>query len=78
MGCKCCWGHEGFASLKERFDPVTVHHIFCLVSIVGLMRYPVTVEIIGSNPILGAIFLGDVGERFIPAVLKTAESEMAP
>ena len=28
MGCKCCWGHEGFASLKERFDPVTVHHLY--------------------------------------------------
>ena len=27
MGCRCCWGHTGFASLEERFDPVTVHHI---------------------------------------------------
>jgi hypothetical protein len=26
-GCKCCRGHEGFASLKERFDPVTVHQV---------------------------------------------------
>ena len=35
MGCKCCWGHEGFASLKERFDPVTVHHMFCIASSIG-------------------------------------------
>ncbi len=27
MGCRCCWGHTGFASLKDLFDPGTVHHM---------------------------------------------------
>ena len=35
MGCKCCWGHAGFASLNDRFDPDTVHHIIARLAQFG-------------------------------------------
>lgn len=44
MGCKCCWGHAGFASLKDRFDPGTVHH-FSGNSAAWLARLPWTQEV---------------------------------
>ena len=55
MGCRCCWGHTGFASLEERFDPVTVHHI-CISDVNGSMSVSKT-DRLGSSPRRYAKFL---------------------
>ena len=57
MGCKCCWGHTGFASLKDRFDPGTVHH-FSGNSAAWLARLPWTQEVVSSNPTSQTISFG--------------------